>query len=819
MSGVQSIHVADGVNRLVSGTQGVPLHDVPEGLVYMLPNVKYEAQDGTSGGPAKGNIGPPGNSNANAAAVQLSGSNPEVSDENPFQHYHNFIIDDVSNIHNLGNVVTPYHPGMENVIEETQFLVHQQELENRALNALIPDFEKIMASSSDPTVNDYDDDSGEDETEAPFDFNKQIQEVQKKYLTPTEEKERNPMLPMLPLVIESLFTTSLETRPSYSLTDSVTSNKGTSTSVSGTVPTESGAEFRESWDPENPSNTENAEVEENRDLETGLDTENPSNTENAEVEENRDLETGLDTEQVAASSVANIVYIGTTTEEEQFPSDELFISGPGDAELVATMDRMSVTANTSVATPETQAVAPTVPTPSISSPGVTGDDDLFGPQFSLKQDDGDKIDMQQPVFSHVCTPSRNAEIALRQAIGEVNYQQSQFTGVSEPNSTRLATKQNNNAQQTSGVMQPPSLNHTRFNLQAASYDIGGQFNSRLQMPSTIMQPNYQPGTFPTSPGQYPPMTNPPHQLGYPYSFAGQQTRYLPVDPYSLSESKSSPSFPKKAANSPNDESKVSANLPRNDSRTLKNEPDRRTLKNPRIEMPNSKFTMGPPSSTSSSGSQGELYPSPIFPPQNSGSPDPGLGIGDGQLGSPITQMQFKTTASPQSSQATPIASVSSETSYTLYNRNNSATSPSLTSYNTSTPVKIPRKGKQAKDAMNEMLKSYQATHGPLEEVQIPELAPPQQSTPSTSPQLQRQRLHLNVNPQGPAVGPVLHVRSAPTLERRPSYPPDHHRVSHAPQSATPPKGNNRWPSDSPGSGSASTSARSQLEEQTRALGR
>lgn len=98
-----------------------------------------------------------------------------------------------------------------------------------------------------------------------------------------------------------------------------------------------------------------------------------------------------------------------------------------------------------------------------------------------------------------------------------------------------------------------------------------------------------------------------------------------------------------------------------------------------------------------------------------------------------------------------------------------------------------------------------------------ERTPPQQLTPSTSPRLPRQRLHLDMNPKGPTVGPVHHVQSAPSLERRTSYPSDHHRVLHHPLSATAGRGGNRWPSSSPGSGSESTSAKSQFERQAEAL--
>ena len=796
VSGVPKISVAKGLNRPPVPSQRQ--NDVTVGMAVMWP----EGQEQLPSATATGLGGSQGN--PNTTGIQRSSeASSETSDENPLRHYMNFIRDDVLNTPALNQEnVVPYHPEMEEVENnEPQFKDSlYDQLDNHALYARLPDFEKLMGSSSDPTGNDDDDDaSGEDEPEAPFDFKKQFEEVKKKYLTPTEEKERNPLIPTLPLVIESLFTTSQETRPTYSLTDSVTSNEGTN--VSGMVSTEIHA-----GDSQGIVNVFNAG--------------------NTELVENQHLGEDLDTEQ-AEASVASTVEMIPASEGNRFPSgdelfksgDELFKSGPGDVELVGAMDRMSIAANTSVAATESEVVVATILTPSLNSPGLRGDEDLFGP-FSLKEDDANKLDVQQPVFPPICSPSRNAETTLRQqVIGEARYHhQSLFAGTTEQKSTWSSSNTNNNAKQTSALMQPPTLNHTRLNLQPVSYDTRGQYNMGLQMPSTAMQPKYQ-----ASPGQYQPMTNPPYQLPFPYSFAGQPTRNPPMDPFSLPVSQSSPSLPKRASSNP-DEHKTPTNYPRNDARNPKNKLERRPSENPGVENPRSKFIVGSASSTSSSG---EINPSPVFPPLNSGSPEFGVGVRDASLGSSVTSTQLKNTESPQlstvglplQSTAMPQASVSSEAPFTLYNRNISSANSAITSYNTSTPIITQRKGKQEKDAMNEMLKSYKSTHGPIEEDQMVQLTPPQQSTPSTSPRLPRQRLHLDMNPQGPTVGTVHHARSAPTLERRTSYPSDHHRVSRHPQSATPPRGGNRWPSSSPGSGSESTSAKSQFERQAEALGK
>lgn len=139
------------------------------------------------------------------------------------------------------------------------------------------------------------------------------------------------------------------------------------------------------------------------------------------------------------------------------------------------------------------------------------------------------------------------------------------------------------------------------------------------------------------------------------------------------------------------------------------------------------------------------------------------------------------------------------------------------SFATSTPVSIPKKGKQEKDAMNEMLKSFKVTQVESNPRQVDQSSQPP-SSGSSPLQQSRQTLRLDVTGPRQPTETVLHVQSAPTLQRTPSYPADHHRVSGVPHSATPPKGTTQWPTEGPGSASASTStSRSQFEEQEQAF--
>ena len=765
-SGVQRVSV-EGLNTPAAISQVPPQgpNDVTVGMVVLVP----DDQDQLPGASMMRTSRPHRNFST-AGKQESSEASQEISEEDRLHHYVNFMRDDITPALNPDNIVAPYHPSLElenNDDPLFRYSIYDQ-LESHAFNDLLPNFPEIMGSSSGPTGNDEEDDSAEDEPEAPFDFNKHIEEVKMKYLTPTEEKERNPLIPTLPLVIESVITTSLGTGTTYSLTDSFTSNEGAN--VSGTISTEIHA-----------SNSR--------------DTENVYNTANSEHDSNQYLQGG--SKHANASSVSNTDEM-TVTEGEQYPSgDDLFKSGPGDLELVTAMERMSVTASATDAAPETEVVNTNVPAPSLTSP--VGDEDLFG-SFSMKQDDAGKIDVLQPVFLPMCSPSRNSDMAVREFVTQVSYQQQPlFSDTSEPKGTWTSSNTNSNAQQASTPMQPPSLNHTRFTLQPA-----GQYNVGLQMPSSTLQTNCQPGIGQPSPQ--------PYHLPYPYSFAGLPTSTsagqptstfagLPtknpqIDPYRFPGSQSSPSLPPKAASNP-DQSRH--NTPTNFPRNPKNEPERAEKMHLKpAGMENPKFSIG--SSTSSSG---ELNLSPSFPPLSSGESPQMSNVGLPLLSTMVSQEAGKI-----------------EATLTTHNTTHGPTSTILTSNATSTPLRTQRKGKQEKDAMNEMLKSYQSTHGPIVEGQMVELTPPpQQSTPSTSPRLQRQNLHLNMNPQGPTVGPVPHVKSAPALERRISYPTDHHRVLPQPQSATPPKGGNRWPTSSPGSGSESASTKSQFERQAEALGK
>ena len=207
--------------------------------------------------------------------------------------------------------------------------------------------------------------------------------------------------------------------------------------------------------------------------------------------------------------------------------------------------------------------------------------------------------------------------------------------------------------------------------------------------------------------------------------------------------------------------------------------------NPGTEGPPANFILGSQSGTSSSGS---LSMSPV--PQAQGTNNPHLQSGrETQLSTAVPHTHLGRTSEMLSS---------------------------TQSFATSTPVSIPRKGKEEKDAMNEMLKSFKAT---LVEKNPRQGDQSSQAPSSSSSPHQPLRLHLNVSSSQQPAETVPHVQSAPTLQRTPSYPTDHHRLSGAPHSATPPRGTTQWPTEGPGSASASTSTRSQFEEQEQAFGK
>ena len=153
--------------------------------------------------------------------------NDMVSDhrENPLHHYLDFIGDD-TNITTIEQIVTPYQPAeTAKPKEEIQETVTDQELESRALRTLLPDFDKLLESSSDSKADEEelsDDEDKDANMFRNFDLNEAIKVLEdKEYLSPSVNNNTAPIFAAIPKTVDAFISTASEITPNTSIIDIV----------------------------------------------------------------------------------------------------------------------------------------------------------------------------------------------------------------------------------------------------------------------------------------------------------------------------------------------------------------------------------------------------------------------------------------------------------------------------------------------------------------------------------------------------------------------------------------------------------------------